>query len=344
MTRPSTNRRSFDRRRFLVALAGAPALAAVLAACGDPDTVPADPVPGDTAPGDTAPGDTAPSVTSSPDVTASSVPVSAVPGGGTTAPPATGPVPTTIAPALEHPTGADDVVVRIAFEGGFVPQDVNFQHVPTLLISGDGRLFEQGAQTMIYPGPLLPAIMVSTISEAALQRLLVAADEHGLLTDPVPSYDADMSVADAPDTVVELHATRATFRHAAYALGMSGEQGAPESSPARVQLLDFTRSSEEMLVLRGSDFGDPAPFQASAFRIRAQAVTLADFAGQDVEPTVNPWPAETGRRLADAAECALATGPVVADVLAKANTLSLFTEDGLTYQLSAVAQLPGDTC
>ncbi len=55
-------------------------------------------------------------------------------------------------------------------------------------------------------------------------------------------------------------------------------------------------------------------------------------------------PAETGIRLADATTCAIGTGQVLAATLAAANTLTFFTEDGVTYQVSAVGQLPGTGC
>ena len=48
-----------------------------------------------------------------------SLPVDTVAPIDTTAPPATAP-PTTAPSGFEHPTGADDVVVRIAYEGGFI--------------------------------------------------------------------------------------------------------------------------------------------------------------------------------------------------------------------------------
>ena len=63
---------------------------------------------------------------------------------GDAAEPGTTPEPTT-PPTVPHPTGASDAVLRIAYEGGFVPMEYNFRRLPTLLISGDGRAFVQGA-------------------------------------------------------------------------------------------------------------------------------------------------------------------------------------------------------
>ena len=112
-------------------------------------------------------------------------------------------VPGTTAPGaspIEHPVGADDVVLRIGYEGGFVPVEVMFQNLPTLLVTGDGRLIVVGPVPEIYPGPLLPNLQVRTISEAGVQQLLAMAADHGLLTQR--EYDNPTNIADAPDTVV----------------------------------------------------------------------------------------------------------------------------------------------
>ena len=77
--------------------------------------------------------------------------------GGTTTPSTTVPASSSVG----YPTGPDDVVVRVASVGGFVPAGTAFVEVPTLLITGDGRLFKPGVQTMEFPGPLLPAMRSS---------------------------------------------------------------------------------------------------------------------------------------------------------------------------------------
>lgn len=324
-TEPSPGRR-FDRRHFLIGLAGVPALAAALAACGDPDV----------APGNTAAADiTVP--TSSPVVTASSV-AGSPPGSSAGA------------ATIEHPTGADDVVLRVGYANGFVPQSVAFQRLPNLLITGDRRVFQQGAQIAIYPGPVLPAITVATITEAGLQRLLGLAATSGLLTEPTPSYDVPMTVADAPDTVVDLHTTAGTFHHQAYALGVTGsadENGTqpPEATPARQHLQAFVAATADLAATLGAGpLGEQQVFVGDRMRVRAIVTDPTGFDGADVKPTVSPWPADTGLRLADAADCLIASGPAITALLAAANVLSLFTEDGVTYQLAAAPVLPGDTC
>ena len=252
----------------------------------------------------------------------------------TTVPPATAP-PTTVPSGFEHPNGADDVVVRIAYEGGFIPVEMAFLNLPTLLVSGDGHVFVQGPVPEIYPGPLLPNIQVSPVTEAGIQDLLGLADEHGLLADV--EYTDPTNIADAPNTVVEIAANGETFRHSAYALGIDDE-----TDPARQALADFVAAATgDWLYGPNPEVGPQEQFQSEHFLIRASEV--GDYAG-DIEPTVVDWPADASVRLADAGECATIPTAEVGELFASANQLTFFAEGGITYQLTVKPQLPGDGC
>lgn len=120
----TTERTPISRRTLLVSLIAAPALAAVVAACGDPDHEPAGTVP-----------DSGPDSTDAP-------------------------------ATIAHPTGAADVVIGYGFEGGFVAPGTMFVHLPTVLVSGDGKVYTPGVTTMEYPGPLVAPIAVRTIIQS----------------------------------------------------------------------------------------------------------------------------------------------------------------------------------
>ena len=313
-----------QRRTFLLAAVAAPSLLAVLGACGDPDAV-----PGDTAPPTTMPGTTTPP--------------------GSLPPGSTGPG--SAGTAITYPTGADDVVVRVAQVGGFVPVGVTFVQVPDVLITGDGRLFQPGAQTLQFPGPLLPTISVGSITPTGIARLLAVADQEGLLAEPVPEYAPNTQVADAPSTVVELQADGVHVTHQADALGFVPDgQGDParELTPQRAKLLTFVNAARDLPATVGADQLGPAEiWQPTAYRIQARptdAATIATDGSADPQPTVVAWPVGTGVRLADAATCAIGGGEALAATLAAATSLTFFTEDGVTYQVSAVGQLPGSAC
>lgn len=290
-----------DRRSFLSAMAATPVLAALLAACGDDSVAPAD--------------------TGTPGT-----------GGDTTAPPAG---------AIAHPTGADEVIFRLGYEGGYVPMGYLFMNIPTLLVSGDGRAIQTGAVPAIYPGPLLPALMERSIDETGIQTLLTAAKDAGLLASP-PDYSLPdgIGIADAADTVVRLYANGANYVHQAYALDIT-QSDAMASTPARDNLAAFVAKVSDLETLVGVEhLGESTPLAATAYRFQAMPVDPAQFT--DVAPTVVPWPADTGVVLADAAECAVVDAAKVGALFTDATQLTFFQEGAVAYQLSVIAVLPGD--
>jgi hypothetical protein len=260
----------------------------------------------------------------------SGAPVTTVPGTDPTAAPS----------GIAHPAGADTLVVRVTNEGGFVPPGWAFVNMPTALISGDGRAFRPGVTTMEFPGPLLAPIGVRTISEAGIQTVLARAQELGLLATP-PTYEGNDMIADAPFTVVRLDAADGSFTHSAYALGFD-----PESDPQRQALADFVAVVQDLDTTVGAaELGTEEIWQPEEYRLQALVVDPTAYAADDVQPTILPWPADTGVVLADAATCVRASAAAVGQILAEATQLTFFEEDGITYQIAATGILPGDaTC
>jgi hypothetical protein len=302
--------RSLARRRFLGLVLASPILLPLaLAACGDD--------------GDTESGSAASS--------------------GSTLPPAdpTRPstAPTSATVAIAHPTGSDDVVLWIGSEGGFVPVEVAFQHLPTLLVSGDGRAVQPGVQIEIYPGPLLPNLQQRTISEAGIQELLGLADEMGLF-EPGSYEGPEATIADAPFTVVRISANGTTIEHRAYALGIDP---AVDEEGDRARLAEFVARATDLSTAVGdAELGHEEPYVADAYRIRASVA--GDASGLEIEPTVVDWPADASVRLATATECAEVPVDEFADVFASATQLTWFRDGDVIYQVSAAPSLPGETC
>jgi hypothetical protein len=233
---------------------------------------------------------------------------------------------------FEHPTGADDVVIEIVFEGGFVPEDFAFRNLPTMLVSGDGRQFVQGPQIEIFPAPMLPNVLVSDIGEAGVQQLLDLAAEHGLLTER--EYERNDMIADASDTVVRISANGETYEHRAYALGL-GSSDSGEETGDRAELQAFITAATSSVP------ADAAPMEPETFLVRATPTT--DTSGYEVEPTIVEWPVDAVS-LADADDCVAIPAADVMDLFATSNQLTFFTEDDVTYQLAVKPQLPGDSC
>lgn len=300
-----------NRRVFLSTLFVTPAVAAFLASCGDDSA----------GPGATTPGT-----------------------GGST--------PDTTAPTgIGHPTGADEAILRLGYEGGFMTADMVFAQSPSLVITGDGLVVTPGAVPAIYPGPLVMPYFQRTIDETGIQTVLAAAKAAGLLASP-PDYTLPdgIGIADAPDTVLVVQANGATYEHRAYALdATSGDPAA--STPARDALGGFVLAVGDLETMVGAEhLGADEPLVPVSYRLRATPVeppAPVDSAASttvptEPQPTVQPWPAGTGVVLADASECVLADASKLGDVLTTANQLSWFSEGDVTYQLAVVIALPGD--
>lgn len=256
---------------------------------------------------------------------------------GDAAEPGSTPEPT-VPPTIPHPTGPDELVLRISYQGGFVPMGYAFRQLPTLLVSGDGRAFVAAPQTAIYPGPLVSPMNVRTVDETGVQTLLGLARTEGLLASP-PDYSLPpgIGIADAPDTVVELHANGSVYRHAANALGMDGT-----STPARDALRRFVEKVSGLESAVGATHvGPEQPFTAAAYRFMAEPVDPAGYTTEPL-PTVVDWPVATGVVLADSTECAVAPADAVGELFLGANELTFFREGEFTYQLWVAQVLPGD--
>ena len=294
-----------SRRTLLLGAVAVPSLAALVTACGDDSSDGGSGSP-DTAAPDTSGGNTTPGT-----------------GAGT---------------AIEHPTGATDVVIRIAYEGGFVPQGYAFTNTPTLVVAGDGHAYTPGVMTMQFPGPLVAPSTVRTISEAGIQALLQEASSAGLLAPP-PEYPRNDMIADAPDTVVTIQAGGSTYVHRAYALGIDAE----EADPGRKALADFVAVATDLNATAGAaTLGPEEMFEPAAYRFQAQPTTEAELAGIDPAPTITDWPAATGVDLAAASWCASALADAVGPTFAAADSNTVFRQGAALYRLFAAAVLPGD--
>jgi hypothetical protein len=122
--------------------------------------------------------------------------------------------------AISHPTGAEDLVLRVETTGGFVPMEYNLTRLPSWSLYGDGRIVTEGPQIEIYPQPALPNLLVRRVTEDGIQAILEAARDVGLMqsdaTYPNPC------VIDAPDTVFTVTADGSTSVVSATALGFDG--------------------------------------------------------------------------------------------------------------------------
>ena len=233
-------------------------------------------------------------------------------------------------------TGKNDVVLKIESGiGGFRTFQSTFAALPTLLITGDGRVFSEGPVPTIFPGPFLPNIQVATVTRAEMAELLNAAKSVCLLG-KIPDYTVGVpQVTDVGSTALTLTVNGQNFTHEAFALGM--EQ---VDAPDRKVLKDFI----ELVTARTSGL-QSAPFLANTYLLATLPVeistdpTVAPGSGDPV-PQIEPWSSEIGINLKDLT-CAPVSAEKVQALFEGSNQLTYFSQDGGLYTLAVRPVLPG---
>lgn len=264
----------------------------------------------------------------------------------TDAPASTEAPPATDAPAdPADPVESDDepyAVLEYGVYGGFTTYTFAFQMQPNVYVSSDGLVFGPGAAPAIYPGALVPPMTVRTITQDGIDALVAAADDAGMLAEV--DYTADTMIADAGTATLRITVDGEEYVHEAYALGIGGPPGADaEETPERQALADFLEQLNDLGSIVGeAELGEPEPLDPTGYQFVAQEI--ADTSVFEIEPTVVPWPADTGVALADALVCTEIDREAVGDLFESSNELTFFADGGITYQLSVRPTLPGRTC
>ena len=246
--------------------------------------------------------------------------------------------------SVTYSTNPSSLVVRVDLTGGFVPVETIFTNLPVVSVYGDGSVITSGPQIMIYPGPVVPNLLVRKLDAAGMQAVLTAAEEAGVLTEP---FDyGQPPVADVPDTGVTVNVNDKSYTQGANALGgdFGTENLTQAQIDARAKLSKFVDSMSNLETLVGAEhIGPEQPFTITGWRLRA---TVADqLPTGEPAPTVVPWPVPS-LALASVGECTAVTGDVgaqVTDTMTTANQLTFFTDAGKTYQVLARPLLPDET-
>jgi hypothetical protein len=228
-------------------------------------------------------GDGSSSTTSSPtgsSTTESSTTESSNPGASTTTAPAG---------AISHPTGAEEVVIRVATGGGFVPLEYNYTMIPEFTLYGDGRIIVPGPTTLQFPGPALPNLQTTVVSEDTVQAMLAAAKEAGLFQSGV-DYGTP-GVTDVGTTTISINADGTTYTSQIYALGFEdGGNLTMEQQQARAAIQDLQGKLNDPSTLVAADLvWEPFDYQALAVYSRPIDPT-ASTASTDIQPNHLPWP------------------------------------------------------
>ena len=258
------------------------------------------------------------------------------------------------ATGIEHPTGADQAILQVAYEGGFLAYESTLGATPFWSLFGDGTLIVPGPQIEIYPAPALPNLVATPVTEEGIQAILEAARDAGLMDGD--AHYGDECIADAADTVFTTTAGGTTSVVSAYALDVgqpAGTCGSGEDDEARAKLAEFqTMITDLSSWLPKGSLGTERPHDPTEMR-----VYVLPYRG-DPELPQEPvaWPLSGsldgfGEAIADtptSTRCGVVAGDDLTAVLAEArnaNALTPWTSDGSEYQLIFRPLLPDEhTC
>jgi hypothetical protein len=213
--------------------------------------------------------------------TPSGVP-SVAPSGAPSAEPSAAPSGTPSVGAVEHKTGATDVILRYDEGGGFMMAGYAASQTPPFTLYGDG--------TVVFRNPMLemPAAQGSVmtfnpmrtakLSEEQIQELLILALGEGGLAAARPNYENNM-VADAGTTVFTIDAGGIKKTVSIYALGLDDPSG--QDAVARAAFKKFAD--------RLADFDQGGSIATDVYAPDAYRVSLIESPGI-VAPDIREWP------------------------------------------------------
>jgi hypothetical protein len=229
--------------------------------------------------------------------------------GSPSTPPSSSPSPTSAIGAIEHKTGATDVVLRYEQSGGMIRGFAATQ-VPIFTLYGDGTIiFRNPDQDPLEPvGNVYPArpFRVAKLDEGQIQALLSSAIGEGGLGAARAKYDF-MTVSDAPTTVFTLSAGGMTKTVSVYALGFEPQPGDPDAL-AKVAFATFAQ--------RLADFDQGGTIATQEYvPERYRGVLLESGPG---DPAAQKWPWDDVKP----ADFVAPGDPNLADIPVKALTIA----------------------
>jgi hypothetical protein len=266
-------------------------------------------------------------------------------GGGSEPPPSRGGT----GGEIEHPTGADEPILVVEETGGFAMPQMIATRVPTFALYGDGRVIVQGAQTLEFPGPALPALIERTMTEDGIQAVLEAVEDTNLFTGDLELRGAQNFVADATDTVFRLHANGDEVTVTVYGLGLLDpefggnfegvDQSEIDAHATLSQLRDALITIETSVPADTWEAEGWQPYAPTAFRLYVREVTGEPIEGGELPGMVREWPTDDdpatfGEELpvfGDGTRCGVVEGEAAATWLAEldaANQQTIWTSDG----------------
>ena len=148
------------------------------------------------------------------------------------------------------PTGSPDpsgLILRTTMEGGFINPAAIRTRLPIVSVFADGRIITEGATPAIYPGPLVPPLIVRSVGATGATGILAAAKAAGL-TGSDATYGPGL-VPDASTTVVTVvHDGAQTVSRFG---SLASDVGQPRASGPDAQVI--TATADLLARLAGTD-------------------------------------------------------------------------------------------
>jgi hypothetical protein len=252
---------------------------------------------------------------------------------------------------IDHSTAGHDVLVRVAFEGGFTTREWTLTSLPTFSLYGDGTLVLPGAQIELYPGPALPAISTRTLTEDGIQATL---EEVLRSIDGVPDELLDMGsvgIADVPTTVITIHAGDVDRTIKVYGLSELTERPqnmSDEEFRARARLQELvTKLGGPGTWLPDGSLGTETMYEGSGARLFVSEYRKVDLPQEPIA-----WPLEEGLdRFGHAANgsdpyrCGVIEGAewtALREAASQANELTPWRESGARFSILFRPLLPDE--
>jgi hypothetical protein len=251
--------------------------------------------------------------------------------------------------------GADEVLLSVTSQGGFVPAEFAVSQVPSFVLLADGRVITQGPTTLEFPGPLLPPLQVRQLTDDGVQQVLDGVIETELFETDLNLRAASNFIADAADTVFTLQAGDRDVTVTVYGLGALDPSIQSDGiSAAEIEAHGVLQQLNEQLTfidqsLPATAFADDGwqPFVADAYRLYVRDATgdpEGELPGQVREWPTDDDPSAIGDEVelfGNGTRCAVVDGADWGEELAAANQNTRWTPDGETlYAITLRPLLP----
>ena len=184
------------------------------------------------------------------------------------------------ADAIDHPTGATDIVLRVGEEGGFMMMEAVMSRMPAFTLYGDGRVIAAQvppAKAGINGVPQ-QVLTETRLTEDQVQDLLRFAIFDGMLG--VSKEEFPVMVMDVPTTVFELHAGGVDKTVKVAGIGMD-----PQPGPDAAVLRALAQLAERLSSISGgTPYDAPASVAILAETEPAPGSVVADWPWPDLAP------------------------------------------------------------